>query len=95
MPDPNLVQALTTYSSLLFSLTVLPPTLTSKIYRRIVSHLSNHIVQRVVYAGWSKFSPQGGKDFSDEVKDWIETSSTAVGGVVIGGQVAVEAHGRT
>ena len=66
---------MTTLSSHLTTLPLLPPTARSRVYRRIVNHLTNHISQRAVYAGWSKFSQVGGQDFASEVKDWINTSS--------------------
>lgn len=74
VPDSSLLQALTTYSSHLSALSLLPPLSTLRVYRKIANHLTNHISQRAVYAGWSKFTSLGGKDFSDEIKDWINTS---------------------
>ena len=56
----------------------------SRIYRLCVSHLSNHIIQRAVYAGWSKFTLIGGADFAQEVQEWIETSSEALGPAAAG-----------
>ena len=51
----------------------------SRLYRRIVSHLSNHIAQRAVYSGWSRFTAQGGREFADEVKDLVEASREVLG----------------
>ncbi|WWD01416.1 hypothetical protein V866_008360 [Kwoniella sp. B9012] len=79
-PSPHLLAALTTYSSHLRSLTsTLPPIVVSRLYRRIVDHLSNHILQRGVYAGWSKFAEHGGIDLQLEVKEWKEVSSNSLG----------------
>jgi len=73
-PDTSFLHALTTLSSHLSTLSLMPPIAKSRVYRRIVSHLTNHISQRAVYAGWSRFSQVGGQDFASEVKDWINTS---------------------
>ncbi|OCF54147.1 hypothetical protein L486_08343 [Kwoniella mangroviensis CBS 10435] len=79
-PSPHLLAALTTYSSHLRSLTsTLPQVVVSRLYRRIVDHLSNHILQRGVYAGWSKFTEHGGIDLQMEVKEWKEVSSNSLG----------------
>ncbi|WVQ70105.1 uncharacterized protein L199_008330 [Kwoniella botswanensis] len=79
-PSPHLLAALTTYSSHLRSLTsTQPPIVVSGLYRRIVDHLSNHILQRGVYAGWSKFTEHGGIDLQLEVKEWKEVSSNSLG----------------
>lgn len=74
VPDSSLLHALTTYSSHLSTLSLVPPLPALRVYRKIVNHLTNHISQRAVYAGWSKFTWLGGKDFADEIKDWINTS---------------------
>ena len=49
-------------------------------YRKVVQHLTNHISQRCVYAGWSKFSVKGGKDFVGELSDWRHAATTALTG---------------
>lgn len=66
---------LTTYSAQLAHLVrILPPATSRKLYRAIVSHISNHIMQRAVYAGWSKFTENGGRELLSEVEAWIEAS---------------------
>ncbi|ORX39873.1 TIP-1 family-domain-containing protein [Kockovaella imperatae] len=78
-PDLSLVNALSTYSSHVSAVRVnLSSLVASRIYRRIVGHLSNHISQRAVYSGWSKFSTFGGQDFLHEIQDWVQTSSSAM-----------------
>ena len=57
------------------------PSLTA-IYRRIVDHLSNHIVQRAILAGWSRFTAAGGKELEREVAAWVSSSSLALGSAV-------------
>jgi hypothetical protein len=75
-PSAHLLSALSTYSTLLRLLsTDLPPLIVSRLYRRIVSHLSNHIFQRAVYSGWSKFTAEGGKEFAHEVRDFVSAST--------------------
>ncbi|WRT67124.1 uncharacterized protein IL334_004090 [Kwoniella shivajii] len=70
-----LVAALTTYTSHLTTISdTLPPIVISRIYRKVVDHLSNHILQRGVYAGWSKFTEHGGLDLKSEVREWKEIS---------------------
>ncbi|WVW83112.1 hypothetical protein I302_105130 [Kwoniella bestiolae CBS 10118] len=79
-PSPHLLAALTTYSSHLRSISsTLPPITVSRLYRRIVDHLSNHILRRGVYAGWSKFTEHGGIDLTQEVKEWKEVSANSLG----------------
>lgn len=73
--DPALVSPLTTFSAQLAHLVrILPPVKSRKLYRSIVSHISNHIMQRAVYAGWSKFTETGGRELLSEVEAWIEAS---------------------
>ncbi|KAJ9116397.1 hypothetical protein QFC22_004839 [Naganishia vaughanmartiniae] len=73
--DPALVSPLTTFSAQLAHLVrILPPAKSRKLYRSIVSHISNHIMQRAVYAGWSKFTETGGRELLNEVEAWIEAS---------------------
>ncbi|KAJ9103304.1 hypothetical protein QFC20_004779 [Naganishia adeliensis] len=73
--DTALVMPLTTFSAQLAHLArILPPATTRRSYRSIVSHVSNHIMQRAVYAGWSKFSAIGGQELLGEVEAWIEAS---------------------
>jgi hypothetical protein len=75
-PDASLLNARTTFSTLLQSMSSdIPPVTLSRLYRRIVSHLSNHIQQRVVYSGWSRFSVSGGQSFYTEISDWIHTAT--------------------
>ncbi|EIW69690.1 hypothetical protein M231_06298 [Tremella mesenterica] len=74
-PDSSLSSSLTTYTSHLTCLHLLPPVQTSSIYRRIVNHLVNHISQRAVYAGWSKFTSQGGRDLYTEIEDWVQAGT--------------------
>ena len=76
-PDPSYLSSLATYSSHLSTLAILPTVPTLRVYKRLVDHLSNHIQQRAVYAGWSKFNAEGGHDFIEEIRDWVSTSETA------------------
>ncbi|KAL7410048.1 TIP-1 family-domain-containing protein [Mrakia frigida] len=74
---PTLLTPLTILSThLTYLSTLLPPStyVSATLYRSIVSHLSYHIIQRAVKAGWSKFSEVGGKEFESEVQAWIESS---------------------
>jgi hypothetical protein len=74
-PDASLLNALATFTTLLKSLAAdIPPLVLSRLYRRIVNHLSNHIQQRAVYAGWSKFTAAGGQAFYTEITDWIHAA---------------------
>jgi hypothetical protein len=74
-PDASLLNALATFTTLLKSLAAdLAPLVLSRLYRRIVNHLSNHIQQRAVYAGWSKFTAAGGQAFYTEITDWIHAA---------------------
>lgn len=75
-PDSSLLQALTTFAGHLSTLSLLSDIPRSRLYRRIVNHLTNHISQRAIYAGWSKFTSYGGQDLSQEIADWISTSLT-------------------
>ena len=88
VPDSSLLHALTTYRSHLSTLAIVPSIPQSRLYRRIANHLVNHISQRAVYAGWSKFSVLGGKDFAAEIQDWINMSRELN---LPGGEVAVTA----
>jgi hypothetical protein len=54
---------------------MLPVTATGHLYRAIVAHITNHIMQRAVYAGWSKFSEYGGQELVAEANAWIEAST--------------------
>ncbi|WWD15898.1 hypothetical protein CI109_100322 [Kwoniella shandongensis] len=79
-PSSQLLSSLTTYTSHLTLITsILPRIVVSRIYRKIVQHISNHILQRGVYAGWSKFSQMGGKDLSEEVEEWKDISRRVLG----------------
>ncbi len=60
----------------------LPPKDLSKIYRLTVAHLSNHILQRVVYAGWSKYTAAGGLELALEVAAWCEACVIGLDGHV-------------
>nr|ODN88505.1 hypothetical protein L204_06360 [Cryptococcus depauperatus CBS 7855] len=74
-PSSHLLAALTTYISHLSTLlSIFPSLVTSRIYRRIVNNLSRHIMQRAVYAGWSKFSERGGLEFKEEITEWVEAT---------------------
>ena len=86
-PDTSFLNAMTTFSTQLAELKqTLPNLATSRIYRRIVSHISNHIQNRAVYAGWSKFTATGGREFASEVNDWRQVSSSTLSdGVVTAG----------
>ncbi|WVQ98696.1 hypothetical protein IAU59_005827 [Kwoniella sp. CBS 9459] len=78
-PSPHLLSAMTTYTSHLKTISSLLPALVlSRLYRKVVDHLSNHIIQRGVYAGWSKFTEHGGRDFQNEVSEWKEVSTSAL-----------------
>lgn len=73
------MNALTTLSSNLSHLAgTLPQLSTIRLYRQIVHHISNHIAQRGVYSGWSKFTQFGGKAFQSEVEDYIHASTQAL-----------------
>lgn len=78
--DASLVAGLTTFSSLLGELRILPSLDTSRVYRKVVKHLTNHISQRCVYAGWSKFSVKGGQDFIAELSDWRHAAASVLSG---------------
>ncbi|TXT04871.1 hypothetical protein VHUM_03954 [Vanrija humicola] len=77
-PDASLVAALAGYTSLLSGLRVLPRTPAARVYRRVSAHLVNHIAQRAVYAGWSKFTAAGGRVLSSEVDDWRHAAAAGV-----------------
>ncbi|KAL1405306.1 hypothetical protein Q8F55_008933 [Vanrija albida] len=78
-PDASLVAALAGYSGLLAALVrVLPRTAAARVYRRVSAHLVNHIAQRAVYAGWSKFTAAGGRALLSEVDDWRQAAAVGV-----------------
>ncbi|OCF36565.1 hypothetical protein I316_01816 [Kwoniella heveanensis BCC8398] len=78
-PSSHLLSSMTTYTSHLTTLSsLLPPLVVSRLYRKVVDHLLNHILQRGVYAGWSKFTEHGGRDFQNEVSEWKQVSSSAL-----------------
>lgn len=77
-PDASLVAALAGYTSLLSALRVLPRTPAARVYRRVSAHLVNHIAQRAVYAGWSKFTAAGGRVLLSEVDDWRHAAVAGV-----------------
>lgn len=71
----DLLSPLTTLSAHLSMLSPnLPWASLTTVYKAIVDHLTNHIAQRAVYAGWSKFTQVGGEEFGEEVKAWQEAS---------------------
>lgn len=77
--EAALVGALTTFSTLVSAFTAdLPPAATARVYRRVATHLANHITQRAVFAGWSKFTAKGGKALQGEIDDWRSAASTAL-----------------
>lgn len=79
MADASLVNALTTLSTNLAHLAATLPQLTTiRLYRQIIHHLSNHIAQRGVYSGWSKFTQYGGRAFQSEVEDFVQASTQAL-----------------
>lgn len=82
-PGTALVTAMSALSSQLGHLArTLPPKDLSKIYRLTVAHLSNHILQRVVYAGWSKYTAAGGLELALEVAAWCEACVIGLDGHV-------------
>lgn len=77
--DPSLVAALTSFAALVSSLSRwLPRPATARVYRRVAAHLVNHISQRAVFAGWSKFTAAGGRALVHEVDDWRQAASGAL-----------------
>jgi len=61
----------------------LPANTTTALYRKIASHISNHILQRqVLYQGRGRMTCQEGKNVMDEAKLWVETSRMALSGSV-------------
>lgn len=56
-------------------------------YRRIVSHLGNHITQRAIYSGWSKFSITGAIELKIEIDDFITSSAEILASVPIGSEL--------
>ncbi|GMK56795.1 hypothetical protein CspeluHIS016_0306350 [Cutaneotrichosporon spelunceum] len=79
--DASLVAGITSYAALLQLCAVLPRPALARVYRRISGHLVNHIAQRAVYAGWSKFTAAGGRALATEVEDWRAAASHALPGV--------------
>lgn len=72
------MHALTTLSTDLSYLSSnLSPLQAIRVYRRTIAHLTNHIAQRGVYSGWSKFTVHGGKSFQTEIADFIQACSEA------------------
>ena len=79
-PTPALLAPITTLTGHLTHLaSTLPPLLLGKLYRSIIHHISNHIMQRAVHAGWSKFTPTGGARLVSDVKDWQQACTMALG----------------
>ncbi|KAK8869829.1 hypothetical protein IAR55_000397 [Kwoniella newhampshirensis] len=96
-PSSQLLSALTTYTSHLTLLSsTLPRLVISRIYRKIVLHITNHILQRGVYSGWSKFSERGGRDLGEEVEEWKDISRRVLSnqdvdsGGKIGGTIIID-----
>lgn len=82
-PGTALVTAMSALSSQLGLLArTLPPKDLSKIYRLTVAHLSNHILQRAVFAGWSKYTATGGLELALEVDAWCEVCIIGLDGHV-------------
>lgn len=50
----------------------------------------NHLSQRLVYAGWSKFTAVGGSDLLAEIEDWKSACAGALPGL-LGGEQALGA----
>lgn len=72
----GLIGPLTTLSAHLGQLSrTLPPNVLGRLYRSIVAHIINHIMQRAVYAGWSKFTEYGGQELVAETAAWFEASA--------------------
>jgi hypothetical protein len=70
-----LIGPLTTLSAHLGHLArMMPAGALGRLYRSIVAHITNHIMQRAVYAGWSKFTEYGGEELVSETSAWIEAS---------------------
>ncbi|KIY47067.1 hypothetical protein FISHEDRAFT_66233 [Fistulina hepatica ATCC 64428] len=68
---------------------VLPSVMLSSVYRRIVTNLSEHILQRqVLYRG--KFSRAEGRRMCTEWELWVEACHMALGDVLTGGRERVE-----
>ncbi|KAG7529987.1 hypothetical protein FFLO_05284 [Filobasidium floriforme] len=71
-----LIGPLTTLSAHLGHLArMLPASAAGHLYRAIVAHVTNHIMQRAVYAGWSKFTEYGGQELVAETNAWVEAST--------------------
>ena len=71
-----LIGPLTTLSAHLGHLArMLPASSAGHLYRAIVAHVTNHIMQRAVYAGWSKFTEYGGQELVAETNAWVEAST--------------------
>lgn len=84
-PDASLLVPLTTLSTQLAHLVrSLPPLAATRVYRDVTAHLSNHIQQRVVHSGWSKFTAAGGKSLSAELDAWVEACEMGLQGAPAG-----------
>lgn len=90
--DTSLVTSIAAYTGLVKCLAAyLPPLLVTRLYRRIVAHISNHIQQRAVFSGWSRFTPTGGQSFAAEIEDWVQASQEAMRGLATSEAAAVAA----
>ncbi|BEI99788.1 hypothetical protein CcaverHIS631_0408310 [Cutaneotrichosporon cavernicola] len=80
--DSSLVAGLTSYTAFLsLCASALPRPALARVYRRLTAHLVNHIAQRAVYAGWSKFTAAGGRALAAEAGDWRAAARQAVPGI--------------
>lgn len=93
--DPIISQTLLAPLTLLsthltFLLSSLSQTSFTTLYRRIASHLAEHILHReILFRG--KFNLSQGRRILAECELWIETCQRAVGGGLPGGRTRVEA----
>jgi hypothetical protein len=79
---PSLISALVTLSTSLPHLSSsIPQTSLLRIYRSLTENLTTHISHRAVYSGWSKFTSIGGASFSQEIKEFINTSQSSLGSI--------------